>query len=75
MKKIVATTLAALMLAAVSVGGTIETASAAPYSMHPNFHVVIKHPKHWHEHLVCTTHWRHHHKVKVCYWVPNHHKY
>ena len=73
MKKTIALTLATLMLAAVAVGGTVETASAAHYGMHPSMHVVVKHPKHWHQHLVCTTKWRHHHKVKLCIWVPNHH--
>jgi len=76
MKKTIATTLAALTLAAVSIG-VAQPAAAAPYyphypSMHPSMHVVFKHPKHWHQHLLCTTKWRHHHKVTFCVWVPNH---
>lgn len=75
MKKTIATTLAALMLAAVTAGAA-QPADAATYMTHPSMHttvkVVIKHPKHRHQHLVCTTHWRHHHKVRVCFWVPNH---
>jgi hypothetical protein len=41
--------------------------------MHPTVKIVVKHHKHWHQHLWCKTKWRHHHKVKVCIWVPNHH--
>ena len=73
MKKIIGTTLAALMLATVSVGVVAAPAVAAPYhsmnSMHP---MAKKHPKHWHEHFVCKTSWHHHKKVKLCMWVPNH---
>lgn len=77
MKKTIAATLAALMFGAVSIGAAAP-AAAATYTMHPTFHptvkiVVKKHPKHWHQHLWCKTVWRHHHKVKVCIWVPNHH--
>ena len=71
MKKIIATTLAALMLAGVALGGAVETASAAPYSMHMQF-PTVHHSKHWHQHMVCTVKWRHHHKVRVCFWVPSH---
>jgi hypothetical protein len=71
MKKIIATTLATLMIAAVSVGG----ATAAPnHSMYPSHPIVSQHhPRHWHQHLVCKTVWHHHHKAKACMWVPNHH--
>lgn len=80
MKKIIAAALAALMLGGMS-AGAIAPASAAPYtihptmtySMHPTVKVVVHHSKHWHMHLWCKTKWRHHHKVKICIWVPNHH--
>ena len=73
MKRIIATTLTALMLAGVAAGGSLQTASAAPF--HPLIHAIVSmstHHKHWHEHQVCKRTWHHHHKVTVCYWVPNH---
>jgi hypothetical protein len=75
MKKIIATTLATLMFAAVSIGGAVAPAAAAPYhSMHPSHPMVMPHhPKHWHQHLVCKTVWHHHKKARVCTWVPDHH--
>jgi len=46
--KNIATTLAALMLAAMSVG-IAQPAAAAPYfPMHPTFPFVVHHPKHPH---------------------------
>lgn len=71
MKKAIATTLAALLLAGVSVGAAVQPAAAIPYSMHPVYPIVVHH-RHHHRHVVCVTHWRHHHKVKFCYWVPSH---
>ena len=70
MKKTIATTLAALLIAGISAGAA-EPAAAAYFPPHPP--IMIKHPKHWHEHFVCVTHWRHGHKTKVCFWVPNRH--
>ena len=73
MKKIIGTTLAALMLAAISAGGMAAPAAAAPYhSMTPMHQMAKHHSKHWHQHLVCKTNWHHHKRVKLCFWVPNH---
>lgn len=63
MKKAIATTIAAAMLAGLSFGVASAPASAAT--------AVVKHPAHWHMHQVCTTHMHNHHKVKVCHWVKN----
>ena len=71
MNKFIAGILAALMVAGLSAGAT-SPASAASYSMHPTAKVIVHHSKHWRQHLWCKTKWRHHHKVKVCIWVPNH---
>jgi hypothetical protein len=71
MKKFVAATLAVMMLSGIS-SGAISPAAAAPYSVHPTVKVMIHHSKHWRQHLWCKTKWRHHHKVKVCIWVPDH---
>jgi|SwirhisoilCB2_FD_contig_31_26362923_length_273_multi_2_in_0_out_0_1 hypothetical protein len=73
MKKIIATTLAALMLASVSVGVAVQPAAAISYTVHIGSPMMHKHHKHWHpRHRICITHWRHHHPVRVCYWVPGH---
>ena len=77
MKKLIATTLAALMLGSVAVGTAVQPAAAASYSysVHIGTPMHHKHHKHWHpRHRVCVVHWRHHHtvKVRVCYWVPGH---
>jgi Spy/CpxP family protein refolding chaperone len=74
MKKTIAAALAAVMLTGMS-AAVVTPASAAgySYSMHPTVKIVVKHKKHWHQHLWCKTKWRHHHKVRVCIWVPNHH--
>ena len=63
MKTTIATTVAALLIAAASFGATVAPAAAAP----------VKHPAHWGQHQVCKTSWHHHHKVKVCTWVKSHH--
>jgi len=74
MRKTIAAALAALMLAGMSAAAvTPASAATLSYSMHPTVKIVVKHHKHWHQHLFCKTKWRHHHKVKVCIWVPNHH--
>ena len=63
MKTTIATTVAALLIAAVSFGATVAPASAA---------MMVKHPAHWGQHKVCKTSWdHHHHKVTVCTWVKN----
>jgi hypothetical protein len=64
MKKLLATTVAALLLTGVSVGSSVAPAAAAPYHSHHSYH-----SRHHHPHLVCGTHWHHHHKVRVCYLV------
>ena len=73
MKKLVATAVAGLMLCGVSAGLTTPV-EAASYSVHitsgPSMH---HHGKHWRQHLVCKTKWRHHHRVKVCVWVTDRH--
>ena len=77
MKKTIGATLAALMLTGMSAAAvTPASAATMSYSMHPTVKVVVStkhHHKHWKQHLWCKTKWRHHHKVKVCIWVPNHH--
>jgi len=73
MKKFLATTMAALMLCGVAVGSATPT-SAASYSVQITTKpMATHHHKHWHQHLWCKTKWRHHHKIKVCIWVPNKH--
>jgi hypothetical protein len=63
LKTTLATTVAALLIAAASVGGTVAPASAA---------MIVKHPPHWGQHQVCKISWdRHHHIVKKCWWVNN----
>jgi hypothetical protein len=76
MKKIIATAIAGLMLCGVSTGVTTP-ADAASYSVHITSGTSMHHHhgKHWRQHLVCKTKWRHHHKIKVCIWVPNKHHY
>ncbi len=77
MKKTIAAALAVLMLGGLSVGA-VTPAEAASVSVHvsagvhPAGKVIVRHHKHWRQHLVCKTKWRHHHRVKVCFWVPNH---
>jgi len=62
------------MFAGVAAGMTTPASAATyTYSVHPSIHVTIHHPRHWRQHLFCKTHWRHHHKVRVCIWVPDHH--
>jgi hypothetical protein len=64
LKTTIATTVAALLIAAVSFGATVAPASAA---------MMAKHPAHWGMRQVCKTTWdHHHHKHTVCTWVKKH---
>jgi hypothetical protein len=69
MNKVIATTVAALMLAGLSFGATVPAMAAS----HPVHHVAVvaHHSAHWHMHQRCKTVLRHHHHVKVCTWVKN----
>jgi len=69
MNKVIATTIAALMLAGLSVGATVPAMAASAPVHHAA--VVTHHGAHWHMHRHCKTELRHHHHVKVCTWVKN----
>ena len=74
MKKTIATAMATLLLCGMS-AAIVSPANAASYTVHISSKkpVAMHHHRHWHQHLWCKTTWRHHHKVKVCVWVPDRH--